>query len=75
MDDLISRQAAIDCVNRAVTQEAARWAIKELPSAQPEMIIYCKDCKWKQGAECVMFASVRPFPNDFCSHAERRTDG
>ena len=36
MDDLISRQAAIDCVNRAVTQEAARWAIKELPSAQPE---------------------------------------
>lgn len=32
--DCVSRQAAIDCVNRAVTQEAARWAIKELPSAQ-----------------------------------------
>ena len=42
--------------------------------AQPE-IIRCKDCKWKQGAECVRFAEVRPFPDDFCSRAERRTDG
>lgn len=47
--------------------------IKPLPSAQPE-IIYCKDCKWKQGAECVRFADVRPFPSDFCSRAERRSD-
>lgn len=36
MDDLISRQAAIDAVNRAVTKEAARWSIEYLPSAQPE---------------------------------------
>lgn len=42
-------------------------------SAQPE-IIYCKDCKWKQGSECVMFADVRPFPDDFCSRAERKED-
>ena len=41
--------------------------------AQPE-IIRCKDCKWKQGAECVRFADVRPFPSDFCSRAERKTD-
>lgn len=34
----------------------------------------CKDCKWKQGAECVRFADVRPWPNDFCSRAERRID-
>lgn len=33
--DLISRQAAIDAVNRAVTQEVARWSLQELPSAQP----------------------------------------
>ena len=39
--------------------------------AQPE-IIRCKDCKWKQGAECVRFAEVRPFPDDFCSRAERK---
>lgn len=30
--DLISRQAAIDAVNRAKTQEVARWSIQELPS-------------------------------------------
>ena len=47
--------------------------IKHLPSTQQE-IIHCRECKWKQGAECVMFADVRPFPNDFCSRAERRTD-
>ena len=34
--DLISRQAAIDAINRAVTKEAARWSVEELPSAQPE---------------------------------------
>ena len=37
-------------------------------------IIRCKDCKWKQGAECVRFADVRPWPNDFCSRAERRKE-
>lgn len=37
-------------------------------------IVRCKDCKWKQGAECVRFADVRPFPNDFCSRAERREE-
>jgi len=52
---------------------AAERVLAELPPAQPE-IIRCKDCKWKQGAECVRFADVRPFPSDFCSRAERRTD-
>ena len=47
--------------------------IEDLPSAQPE-IIRCKDCKWKQGAECVRFADVRPFADDFCSRAERREE-
>ena len=36
------------------------------------VIIMCKDCKWKQGSECVRFADVRPFPDDYCSRAERR---
>ena len=34
MDDLISRQAEIDAFNRAVTKEAARWSVEELPSAE-----------------------------------------
>lgn len=54
--------------------EQALYEIREiLESAQPE-IVRCKDCKWKHGAECVRFAEVRPFPDDFCSRAERRTD-
>lgn len=78
--DLISRQAAIDALTeygngRAVyiSVEEAFRRIEQLPSAQPE-IIRCKDCKWKQGSECVRFSDVRPFPEDFCSRAERRTD-
>lgn len=51
--------------------EALDMAIKALE--QPE-IIHCKDCKWKQGSECVRFADVRPFPDDFCRRAERRKE-
>lgn len=77
--DCISRQAAIDDIKAiyeyhdTVTEDRIIDHLKRLPSAQPE-VIYCKDCKWKQGAECVRFADVRPFPSDFCSRAERRTD-
>ena len=94
MDDLISRQAAIDELKRIsfshwfecgeylsedtreikiISSSKALEVIEALPSAQPE-IVRCKDCKWKQGSECVRFAEVRPFPDDFCSRAERRTD-
>jgi len=56
--DLISRQSAIDIVNF----ECGEWTglaktiageIKQLPSAEPE-IIYCKDCKywWKEHELC-----------------------
>ena len=74
--DLIDRQAAIDAIYHhlpSVSRTRARTMLHEVPSAQPE-IIYCKDCKWKQGAECVRFADVRPFPSDFCSRAERREE-
>lgn len=84
MSDLIDRQAAINAISCDITitgrQNAELVAatigkfadrIKALPSAQPE-IVRCKDCKWKQGSECVRFAEVRPFPDDFCSRAERR---
>lgn len=36
MGDLISRQAAIDAIKRAVTKEAAIWSVESLPSAQTE---------------------------------------
>ena len=46
MDDLISRQAAIDALEDATFDfEACKIVLEQLPSAQPE-IIRCKDCKW-----------------------------
>jgi hypothetical protein len=55
MDDLISRQAAIDVVKAYLTDcqiDDADWhgngieyELESLPSAQPE-IVRCKDCKW-----------------------------
>jgi hypothetical protein len=90
MSDLISRQAAISLPVKPredryfQTQSlddaydygwrSLQRCIEKLPSAQTE-IIRCKDCKWKQGYECVRFAELRIFPDDFCSRAERRTDG
>jgi len=91
MDDLIRRQEAIEHLKKRLIETAinnvgvitrcdsifediadnriGQW-LNELPG-----IIRCKDCKWKRGSECVMFAEVRPSPDDFCSRAKRRKDG
>lgn len=54
MDDLISRQAAIDALDNIRIPRNASWypyyqqaltAVSKLPSARPE-IIRCKDCKY-----------------------------
>jgi hypothetical protein len=74
MDDLISREDAIDAIYE---HEFANWCDKDevstvlndLPSAQPE-IIRCKDClihgvcSYERGLG----------ENGFCSQAKRRTD-
>ena len=81
MDDLISRQWLMECVNEGwikfdTEKDENRFIhlVRDIAlSVQPE-IIRCKDCKWKQGSECVRFADVRPFPDDFCSRAERREE-
>ena len=79
MSDLISRQEVLRLIRMAMPEEAGSSAllyqsVSHMDSAQPE-IIRCKDCKWKQGSECVRFADVRPFADDYCSRAERRTNG
>lgn len=59
MDDLISRQQAIDAINEIIRIEhslrpkvyVAKDAIKRLPSAQPE-IVMCKDCKYWNNGSC-----------------------
>ena len=88
MDDLISRQAAIDALHmhlmyRMGTDSNKKrlddW-INSLPSAQPE-IIRCKDCRYYQDnndgyphINCKWDANETPDADDFCSGAERRTD-
>lgn len=80
MNDLISRQAAIDVV-KGIDSYFVKY-IEELPSAQLE-IIRCKDCMYwdkswandwgKDYHYCIMVDSVRK--GDFyCADAERRID-
>ena len=88
MDDLISRQAAIDEIDEwikafreNVHKESAadarfiRDGIIQLPSAQPE-IIRCKGCKyWREDHTCREHSLVSPMMADeFCSRAERREE-
>ena len=87
MNDLISRQAAIDAMSESLKRvfpehrQIAEKCLNALPSAQPE-IIRCKDCKHYQFADNRAFG----FPvkrcewtgfedvddDDFCSRGERK---
>ena len=62
-------------------KDLAEHALHGLPSAQPE-IIRCKDCRYYQDnndgyphINCKWDANETPDADDFCSGAERRTDG
>ena len=90
--DMISRQAALDALDKifdSIPMEQTteiltfRRALRELPSAQPE-IIRCKDCKhWTQSTgkmtgyglgRCDFHDADLVACNGFCYWAERRTD-
>ena len=78
MNDLISRQAAIDELDKGAwgvewDKTLAKTMIESLPSAQPE-IIRCKECLWRIGRDCTRFTDLPVYMDDFCSRAERRTD-
>lgn len=89
MDDLISRQAAIDAIDKALSrtfiEPCGEMILKDLPSAQPE-IIRCKDCKhWREGTAFSYCDKLHGMgvldaldymtaEDDYCSMAERRTD-
>ena len=76
----------IHAVNRGqIYEEHALEAIKQLPSAQPE-IIRCKDCKyWNKGSceyrehavncQDYMVGDIETEAEHFCGYAERREDG
>ena len=89
MSDLIDRQQAIDAFNTNVDELVVAGKenadsvekylnrvidkIKELPSAQPE-IIRCRECKFASGDSriCMKFDHSPIGELDFCSFAERR---
>ena len=91
MQDLISRQDAIDALAKfvpyAICDEStesytngltdAYNLICQLPSAQAE-IIYCGECKHMMpNGKCRQFAdsTIRPSASDFCSAGERKDNG
>lgn len=89
MDDLISRQSALNEINHGVPvkgwEDSERvWElvnifvnrIKQLPSAQPK-IIRCKDCNhfYKDNLNQWCFLGKYGVKeDDFCSRAERKTN-
>ena len=85
MDELISRQAAIDICDHAIDSFRGQFgagvlvvikeSIEELPPAQPE-IIRCRNCKFASGDSriCMKFGHSPIGELDFCAWAERRTD-
>jgi hypothetical protein len=86
MDDLISRQAAIEEIERWLgyidDDMVCRMLIgmKRLPSAQQECIIHCKDCKhhWTHKCmdsmpieRCDLGQTFYDAEVDYCSFAKR----
>lgn len=77
--DTISRQAAVDAIY-ALSDDSIAWlngaaeAVKELPSAQSE-IIRCKECRFykTENMRCRLLNALIG-EHEYCSYAERRTD-
>lgn len=81
MEELISRQQAMDAIKEAYENyemfDGYEYRIQELPSIEPE-IIHCKDCKWwtKQRYDirgrCALLG-MYPTSGWFCGNADRIT--
>lgn len=84
MQDLISRQAALDAFNYVGEYNLILYqSIKNMPSAEPKIIL-CKDCKHYWIHKCMDSMPIERCDleqtfydpgRDFCSLAERREDG
>ena len=86
MSNLIDRQAAIDgkiCIQRSNGVEiyddyvVPVEYLEQLPPAQPERIIHCKDCEWwtkQEGSSqgrCALYG-MYPSGGWFCGNARMR---
>lgn len=65
------------CIFRRCIHAVAQLNECYVPKQPPE-IVRCKDCKWFHDIGCairIVDDSDKPSENDYCSFAERRTDG
>ena len=63
-----------------ISDEQLQNAIEKAMEKHPDYItvIRCKDCKWFNKSGCAIHIvddSDKPSENDYCSFAERATDG
>lgn len=77
MNDLISRQAAIDIASGYCHPANIAKELAKLPSAEPE-VTRCAECiHWKHSIARKSYCEVFDWMSkaeDFCSYAERRGD-
>ena len=86
MNDLISRQAAIEAVDECtklkitddfytVYTEDMKYMIADIPAADVVEVVRCKDCMKYNTDDCMMIHGKKMnrniFANDYCSYAER----
>ena len=84
MDDLISRQAAIDALGTPHGILYPIRTIEQLPATQPQPVVRCKACRFqdkgRNESESWNLCGYRPWlhvPTEdehYCGYAERRTD-
>ena len=89
MDDLISRQAAINELSycqtylfdtrdhdKKISLEDAEYTIERLPSVDAVEVVRCKNCKHLfEDNGCPLRYFKTHLEDDFCSYGERKTDG
>ena len=92
MDDYISRQAAINAIRASkskytgfmememYTDDDAVEAIEDLPSADVQPVVRCRDCKWHRVTVIGLACDKHLIPlqtddDDYCSRGEMNLDG
>lgn len=83
MDDLISRQTAIEAVRKYVLENVTmdadvlatelQFELEWCPSAEPQ-IVRCEDCKWLEDEHRCPDRGNIMMSGDFCSWGERRDE-
>lgn len=71
------------CINHPelLSKEDTMYCIDNMPAADVEEVVRCKDCIWRGRGECAMFYRCNcgeqhtwETDNDFCSYGERRDE-